>query len=418
MNKRIVVVGAGVVGLCTAYYAALEGHDVVVVEREEEKHEGCSYGNAGLIIPSHIVPLASPGMIGRALRWMWNPESPFYIKPRLDPDLVGWGWRFFRAATPQRVQAAAPVIRDLNLASRALFEELAAQSHDAFGLVRKGVLLLCNTQKGLDEEAHTALHARGLGLHVDVLDPSEMRSREPGLEMNIVGGVHYLDDGHMDPARFMATLKRLVQEAGVSVRWRTHVSGWRAERNRIEALVTSEGEIRGDEYVVCGGSWSQTVTSDLRVHMPLQAGKGYHLTLSKPRRKPGIGAILVEGRVAVTPMGETLRFAGTMEIAGLHERINPARLNGIKKSVMRFYPQFGEDDFKDAGIWCGLRPCSPDGLPYVGRLAAYQNLSAACGHAMMGLSLGPITGRLMAQILSNRKPEFDLTLLNPDRYNR
>lgn len=417
MSKRIVVVGAGVVGLCTAYYSALEGHEVVVVEREEERHEGCSYGNAGLIVPSHIVPLASPGMIGQALRWMWNPESPFYIKPRLDLGLLGWAWKFYRAATPRRVQAAAPVIRDLNLASRALFDELAAKSRDAFGLVRKGVLLLCNTQQGLDEEAHTAVQARRLGLDVQVLSRSEVRSREPGLEMNIVGGVHYLDDGHMEPARFMTTLRQLARDAGASVRWETPVSGWRTSGHRVESLVTPTGEIRADEYVVCGGSWSDKAAAGLRVHMPLEAGKGYHLTLSNPRLKPAIGAILVEGRVAVTPMGEQLRFAGTMEIAGLQERINPARLNGIKKSAMRFYPQFGEDDFKDAGIWCGLRPCSPDGLPYVGRLAAYQNLSTACGHAMMGLSLGPITGRLMAQVLSDRKPEFDLTLLNPDRYN-
>lgn len=417
MSKRVVVVGAGVVGLCTAYYSALEGHHVTVVERQGEFHEGCSYGNAGLIVPSHIVPLASPGMIGRALKWMWDPESPFYIKPRLDIDLFDWGWKFYRAATAKRAQAAAPVIRDLNLESRKLFEELAAQSDDAFGLVKQGVLLLCHTQQGLDEEAETALRARELGLDVAILNAADTRSQEPGLEMNIVGAVHYLQDGHMEPARFMTTLKRLVTEAGAVIRWKAPVQSWRADGNRIEALVTAIEEFQADEFVLCAGSWSQMAASELRVNMPMQAGKGYNLTLTKPRLKPQKGAILVEGRVAVTPMGEKLRFAGTMEIAGLNESINPARLNGIKKSVLRFYPEMSDRDFDGVVPWCGLRPCSPDGLPYVGRLTHYRNLSAACGHAMMGLSLGPITGRLMAQILSGRSPGLDIALLDPDRYN-
>jgi D-amino-acid dehydrogenase len=417
MSKRIVVVGAGVVGLCTAYYSALEGHEVLVVEREGADHEGCSYGNAGLIVPSHIVPLAAPGMIGRALRWMWNAESPFYIKPRLDPDLLSWAWKFYRAATPRRAHAAAPLIRDLNLQSRALFEELAAGSADAFGLVKKGVVLLCNTQQGLDEEAETAHRARELGLEVTVLGAREAQAQEPGLEMRIVGAVHYLQDAHMDPARFMATLRRLATDAGVKVRWNTPVGSWRTGDGRVQALVSEGEEISADEFVLCGGSWSQQVASELDVHLPLQAGKGYNLTLAQPRQKPQKGAILVEGRVAVTPMGERLRFAGTMEIAGLHERINPARLSGIRKTVMKYYPQFTEEDFTGITPWCGLRPCSPDGLPYVGRLARYRNLSVACGHAMMGLSLGPITGRTLAQIFSGRTPDIDLTLLNPDRYH-
>lgn len=417
MNKRIAVLGAGVIGLCTAYYAALQGHEVIVVERESEHHQGCSYGNAGLIVPSHIVPLAAPGMIGRALRWMWNPESPFYVQPRLDMELFGWAWRFYRAATPRHAEKAAPVIRDLNLKSRALFEDLASRSADAFGLVKKGVLLLCNTQQGLDEEAATARKALELGLEVAVLDAAQTRALEPGLEMNIVGAVHYLQDAHMDPAKFMSTLQRLAQDAGVRVQWDTAVRSWKTNGRRVEAMLTNENEIRADEFVLCGGSWSGQAVRELEIHLPLQAGKGYNLTLTQPKFKPAMGAILVEGRVAVTPMGERLRFAGTMELSGLNERINPSRLNGIKKTALRYYPQFQEADFAGVRPWCGLRPCSPDGLPYVGRLARYDNLCVACGHAMMGLSLGPITGKLLSEILSGRAPVQDLSLLNPNRYH-
>lgn len=416
MNRRVVVLGAGVIGLCTAYYAALEGHDVLVVERESEHHEGCSYGNAGLIVPSHIVPLAAPGMVGLALRWMWNPESPFYVKPRFDGQLFSWAWKFLRAANARRAEAAAPIIRDLNLQSRALFEELANRSADAFGLVKKGVVLLCNTQQGLDEEAANARKATELGLNVTVLDLPQTRALEPGLDMNIVGAVHYLQDAHMDPGKFMATLRRLAAEAGVRTQWNTTVRGWKANGRRVKTMLTNGNEIESDEFVLCGGSWSGETVAGLDVKLPLQAGKGYHFTLSQPPVMPGMGAILVEGRVAVTPMGDRLRFAGTMELDGLNERINPARLNGIRKTALRYYPQFKESDFADATIWCGLRPCSPDGLPFVGRLAAYENLSVACGHAMMGLSLGPITGKLLAEILSGRTPSQDLSLLNPDRY--
>lgn len=416
MSRRVVVVGAGVIGLCTAYYAALEGHEVVVLEREGEEHEGCSHGNAGLIVPSHIVPLASPGMIGRALRWMWNAESPFYIRPRLDRQLLAWAWLFYRAATPEHAARAAPWIRDLNLASRTLFEELAARSGDAFRLVKQGVLLLCNTQQGLDEEAAAGEHATRLGLDVEILEAAQARALEPEIEMNIVGAVLYAQDAHMDPGLFMASLRRLTTEAGASFLWNSGVSGWHTAGRRVQSVVSGGSEVEADEFVLCGGSWSGEAARGLDLRLPLQAGKGYNLTLSRPRSKPTRGAILVEGRVAVTPMGERLRFAGTMEIAGLNERINPARLSGIRKTVRRFYPQFQDTDFEGIKPWCGLRPCSPDGLPYLGRLARYDNLSVACGHAMMGLSLGPITGRLIAQILSGRAPEWDLSLVSPDRY--
>lgn len=417
MSRRVMVLGAGVIGLCTAYYSALEGHEVVVVEREGEDHQGCSWGNAGLIVPSHIVPLAAPGMISRALRWMWNPESPFYVRPRMDLQFLDWAWKFYRAASARQAASAAPVIRDLNLHSRLLFEELDQRTAHALGLVKEGVLLLCRTQQGLDEEAATATHARQLGLEVNVLDDRETKSQEPGLQMNIVGAVHYLQDAHMDPARFMTALRTLASQAGVKFRWNSQVDKFVTTGRQLNAVVAEGLPLPADEFVLCGGSWSGAIASQLSLRLPLEAGKGYNLTLEQPPVSPRRGAILVEGRVAVTPMGKRLRFAGTMELAGLNLKINPSRLAGIRKTAMQFYPQFTESDFKGIEPWCGLRPCTPDGLPYLGRAARYDNLTIACGHAMMGLSLGPVTGRIVAQLISGRTPDLDLSLLNPDRYN-
>jgi D-amino-acid dehydrogenase len=234
--------------------------------------------------------------------------------------------------------------------------------------------------------------------------------------MAITGGAFYPRDAIVTPGHFMQALVRRLADRGVELSWNTEVIGWRVAGNRVTAVRTATGDVEGDEYVVCGGSWSPRVVRDLRLHLPMQAGKGYSLTLPHPRQQAMRGIILAEGRVAVTPMGESLRFGGTMEISGLNEDIKPARIRGIVKSACRYFPDFTPADFERVAPWSGLRPCSPDGLPYIGRFARYGNLSVATGHAMMGLSLGPITGKLMSEVLSGVKPSIDLTMLSPERY--
>jgi D-amino-acid dehydrogenase len=416
MAKHILIIGGGVIGLSTAYYAAQRGHRVRILDRETAEHEGCSFGNAGMIAPSHFVPLAAPGMVALGLKWMWNPESPFYVKPRLNWDLMSWGYKFWRACTPEHVTRSAPLLLDLNLASRACFEELAAIPGNDFGLVKKGLLMLCKTARTFQEEAHTAEQAHKLGMPAEVLDAKQTAALDPNIRMDIAGSVYFPKDCHLTPPRFMAGLKRQLGQAGVQFSWLTEVTGWRARRGRVEAAITTKGDFEADEYVLCGGSWSPVVARDLQVNLPMQAGKGYSLTLPSPRQLPSICAIFTEARVAVTPMGQALRFGGTMEIAGLNEDINPVRVRGIIKSVPKYYPDFTPDDFRDVQPWRGLRPCSPDGMPYVGRTERFANFSIATGHAMMGLSLGPITGKLMAEVLSDEKPSFDIKLLSPDRY--
>ena len=416
MSKHIVIIGGGVIGLAVAYYAQQRGHRVTVLERGAAGHDSCSLGNAGMIVPSHFTPLAAPGMVALGLKWMWNPESPFYVQPRLDGDLLAWGLKFGRAATPAHVRAAAPLIRDLSYASRACFEELAAQPGFDFGLEKRGLLMLCQTQHALDEEAQTAAKARALNIPAEVLDAKATAALEPGVRMDIAGAVLFPQDCHLTPQRFLADLQRAVIGAGGEVVFDSEVTGWRCESRKIVAARTARGEIAGDEFVLCGGAWSAELARELRLAVPMQAGKGYSRTLPHPRQLPKLCAIFTEARVAVTPMNGTLRFGGTMEIAGLNERINPRRVAGIIKSVPRYYPDFSPDDFASIRPWSGLRPCSPDGLPYLGRTRAYENLCLATGHAMMGLSLGPITGQFIASILSGEKPALDLELLDPDRY--
>ena len=419
MSQRVLIIGGGVIGLCTAYYCARRGFAVTVVERMPAQRDGCSFGNAGMIVPSHFTPLAAPGAVALALKWMWNPASPFYIQPRLDAELFGWSFKFWRAANAEHVRRAAPLLRDLALASRRCFEELAALPENDFGLVKKGLLMLCQQPHTLDEEAKTAAQARALGIPADVLDAKQTAALDPGARLDIAGSVHFPLDCHLAPDRFMAALQRELINLGAKFIWDREVLDWKIENDRhVRALTISGGEeIEADEFVLCGGAWSPALARQLGLKLPIQAGKGYSLTLPQPRQLPQLCSLLAEARIAVTPMGGALRVGGTMEMAGLNEDINPARVRGIIDSFCRYFPEFQAQDFDGVQPWRGLRPCSPDGLPFVGRTEKFSNLSLATGHAMLGLTLGPVTGKLISEILSGEKPATDIRLLAPDRYH-
>lgn len=416
VSKRVLIIGGGIVGFSTAYYAAHKGHRVVLLERGGLDRGGCSFANAGMVVPSHFIPLASPGMVQLGLRWMWNAESPFYVKPRLSGDLLGWGVKFIRAATSEHVTRSAPLLRDLHLASRTCYEEWAGLWGDDFGWVEGGLLVLCKTEHALEEEAKTAEHARQLGIPADVLSASATAELEPHVRLDVAGSILFPMDAHLVPSRLMSALTQRVRQAGVQLVWNTPVTGWRVSGHRVEAVRTELAEYVADEYVLCAGVWSMNLVRDLGLRIPMQAGKGYSLTLESPPWLPNLCAILSEARVAMTPMGTALRFGGTMELAGVDESINGARVRGIIKSVPRYYPDLTPELFDGIPVRHGLRPCSPDGLPFIGRFARFVNLSAATGHAMMGVSLGPITGKLMAEILSDEPVSVNVGALSPDRY--
>ena len=263
-----------------------------------------------------------------------------------------------------------------------------------------------------------AAQAVALGIPAEVLDARQAAALDPGITMQVAGAVFFPKDCHLSPGRFMAQLEGQATQMGVTFLWNAEVSGARLTGDRRVAAVSVAGreEVCGDEFVLAGGSWSTGLAKELGLAIPLQAGKGYSLTLAKPRQLPHLCSILTEARVAVTPMGEALRIGGTMEISGLNEAINPARVRGIVRSVPTYFPELREEDFSGIPPWRGLRPCSPDGLPYLGRTARYDNLVIATGHAMMGVSLGPVTGRLVAEWVSGEPPALELGLLDPDRF--
>ena len=414
MAKSVVILGSGIIGLCSAYELAKRGVQVTVVDRRAEERDGCSFGNAGMIVPSHFVPLAAPGMVALGLKWMWNPESPFYIQPRFDLELAGWAFRFWRAATRDHVNRCAPLLRDLSFASRAAYEQLSASMD--FGLVTRGLIMLCKEPQTLDEEGHTAEQAKALGIAAEVLDASGVAKLDPAVTMDVAGGVYFPRDCHLSPEKLMGSLKASCVDAGVRFLWNTEITGWRREGASLRAAATTNGDIEADEFVLAGGSWSPETVASLGLRIPMQAGKGYSVTLPQPKQRPALCSIFTEARVAVTPMNGGLRFGGTMEIAGLNEHINERRVQGIIKAVPRYFPAFSPDDFAGIQPWRGLRPCSPDGMPYLGRTKAANNLVVATGHAMMGISLGPVSGQIVADLITGSRCAFDLKLMSPDRY--
>jgi D-amino-acid dehydrogenase len=416
MSRHVLVVGGGVIGLCSALYARRRGFEVTVLDREDADADRASAGNAGLVTPSHFVPLSAPGVINLGLKWMLDAESPFYIKPRPSLELIRWGSLFVRSATHEHVRRAGPLLRDLNVGSRREYEALADELDD-FGLQKKGLTMLCQTREGLEEEKETAEHARTLGVAASVLTPEALAEREPDIRMEVVGGVHYPGDCHMEPARFLGALRARLRDDGVRFRWNTPVTGWRTRNGAVLAARTPDGDLHADEYVVAGGSWTPELVRPLKVRLPLQPGKGYNLTLPDPPARPTLPAICMESRFAVTPMGSALRIAGTMELAGFDGKVNEVRVRGIQKGVMRFFPDFTEEHFAGIEPWFGYRPCSPDGLPFLGRPRRHRNLIVATGHAMLGLSLGPISGRLVGELLAGEEPSIDLTVCRPDRFD-
>jgi D-amino-acid dehydrogenase len=416
-DKNVVVIGGGLIGFSAAYQLLKRGMRVTLIERGSETDASCSTGNAGMVVPSHFVPLAAPGMIWKGIRWMFDPESPFSIRPRPSWELISWGLKFYMAASPARVKRAMPVLRDMALRSRTIFSELSETEGFDFGLQKKGLLMLCKTREALGHEAEIAATAKSLGVEAELLDAEAVLAKDPAIQMDVIGGVYFAQDCHLDPARFLDDLRSQVRRLGGEIRWGEEVKDFRQSGAKVEAAILKNGdEISGDEFVICGGAWSPSVGKKLGLRLPMQAGKGYSVTHTDPPALPSVCSLLNEARVAVTPMGGKLRIGGTMEIVGLDESVNRRRLNGILKSIGDYFPQLMATDFSSLEVWSGLRPCSPDGMPYIGRADRRENVVVATGHSMLGLSLAPVSGEMVADLITGTTMKYDMALLNPDRY--
>ncbi|WP_234572213.1 NAD(P)/FAD-dependent oxidoreductase [Rhodohalobacter sp. 614A] len=415
-NQRVIIIGAGIAGLFSAYYLNKMGAEVTVIDKESGK-DNCSYGNAGMIVPSHIIPLSSPGVISKGLKWMLDAESPFYIRPRLSLELLSWLWTFKKFSTAQHVKNSGPVLRDLLLESRQLLIDLESNEKLNFGFEKKGLFMFCNTEYGLKKEIEAAQKAQELGVPAKILSAEEVRKMEPNIKLDIIGATYYPKDAHLHPGSLMNELKALLINNGVKLEFDTEVVSASSDHKKVASVKSKDGrEWPGDSFLICSGAYSAETAQIFGKNLKLLAGKGYSITLKKPKKSPQNCGILSEKKVTITPMFNLLRFAGTMELTGTDKSINPKRINGLKKSVCEYLPDFTMNDFAGKEVWTGLRPCSPDGLPYVGAFDGYSNLFASTGHAMMGMSLAPSCGKMVTDLILHGKSEFDTPLINPNRF--
>lgn len=413
MSKNIVVIGGGIIGLCSAYYLQKEGHKVTVID-QSKMDSGASYVNAGYITPSHIISLAAPGMITKGIKWMFDSSSPFYVKPRLDTEFLKWTWAFKKSATAKKVESSIGVIKDINLLSRDLFEELKSSNEFDFHYERKGLLMAYQTEAAGEGEWKVGQRAIQEGLDVRNLSKMEVVELEPNASLNVKGAVYYECDAHSTPSDFMAQMISLLKTKGVKIFAQEEVKDVEIINNTISKVITDKRELKSDEVVLAAGSWSPLFSKKLGLNLLIQAGKGYRINVL---RETGITipTILIEAKVAVTPMSGFTRFAGTMEIGGINHTINPVRVNAIANAGQNYYTGLKITEEEKEDVQCGLRPCSPDGLPFIGKSSKCTNLTIASGHAMMGWSLGPATGKLVSEIISEQKSTLDLKPFHPDR---
>jgi D-amino-acid dehydrogenase len=403
-----VIVGGGAIGVCCAYELARRDVEVTLLERGEELAAGASSGNAGLLCPSHSAPIANPDSLRNGLRWMLSPDSPFYLRPR--PSVTPWIARFVRASTPSRAAAGTRIIRELSLASLDLHAELASRGL-ATGFERRGILNVYETDAGF---ALAQAHADSTGLTASVLDRDETRRLEPAVGERVAGSVYYPDEAHCDPLAFVYAVARAAREAGATIE--TDAAVHRLSRsNGGIAVDWNRGRLQADTVVLAAGAWTSELAASLGVFLPQEGGKGYHLDLARAPDDPKIPISFDEAHVIATPLPDRLRLSGTLELAGLDTSISRVRVDAIRRAAARVLAI--DHERPELETWAGLRPCTPDGLPVIGRPFGVEPLVLATGHARKGLSLSPITGKLVAELVVGDPTGFDLAPLSPDRFS-
>ena len=413
MSKKVIVIGGGVIGLCSAYYLQKEGCQVTIVD-QSNLNSGASYVNAGYLSPSHLIPLSAPGVMKKGLKWMFNSSSPLYIKPSFELDFLKWTWAFNKSCNASHVKKSTSVIRNISVLSQELFNDIKKSENFSFHYEKKGLLMLCQTEKMMESELKITQLAKEEGLEAKIINLDELKQLEPNVEINAIGAAYFKCDHHTTPNEFMMEMKAYLKDSGVQFFKNEKVEDLEIKDGEIQSIITDKQKLNADEFVLAAGSWSSLLSKKLGLKLLLQAGKGYRINTE---RSTGITipAIMAESKAAVTPMNGFTRFAGTMEIAGINHNINKVRVEAISNAVTRYYPNFKLSNEEKENAACGLRPVSPDGLPYIGKSKKCNNLTIATGHAMMGWSMATATGKLVSEIISEQKTTLNLDSFHPDR---
>ena len=415
-EPRVIVVGGGVIGVCCAYFLAKRGARVTLLERDEIA-KAASFGNAGTIAPGHS-PINKPGRVRQVLKSLRDPLSPLYIAPRADPALAAWLWSFARTCTQRHLESSLEVLGRLGHASRRLFDELVAGENLDCGYRPEGYYEAYLTRAALEAAIEEADLVRRHGYHPASLSGDELREREPALNKQVLGGIFHPGAATLHPYRFVTELADRSRRQGASIETRKEAVKILTANGKTAGVRTAAGEIlEADAIILATGAYGAGLLRALGFRLPLQAAKGYHrdyplANAAAPRLRQA--CVLGEASVFCTPMRGFVRYAGTLEFSGLNHELRRPRLEQLTRAAGRYL--VAREEGQPQSEWCGLRPCLPDGLPAVGPVARYQGLYVATGHAMLGLTLGPVTGKLMAEWVLDGRASEDITALRPGRF--
>jgi D-amino-acid dehydrogenase len=413
-RQRVVVVGGGVIGAACAYYLSKGGWEVVVAERGQFGKE-CSHGNCGLITPSHVLPLPQPGMAAKALKSLLHRDSPLRIKPRIDLRLWIWLWKSAGRCNMADMMEAARARHALLQSSMALYRDLVATQPLHCEWETRGLIYVYQTQAEMDGFAKTdSLLRESLGLAATRYDGEALVALEPALKPGLAGGWHYEQDTHLRPDRLMSSWRKLLESMGVVVRENTEVRSFAQGGRRARAAVAPGVELAADMFVVATGALTPMLRKPLGCKIPIQPGKGYSMTMPRPARCPTIPLLFPEHKVAVTPMQTGYRLGSTMEFAGYDATLNPRRLNLLKAGARHYLHEPLATPVEEQ--WWGWRPMTYDGVPIIDRSPAMENVYIAAGHNMLGVSMAPATGKLIAEMLSGAQPHLDIAPYSVKRF--
>jgi D-amino-acid dehydrogenase len=399
--------------VCTAYSLAERGVRTALLERGEIC-SGASHGNGGWIFPSDSGPIPGPGVIRQALPWLLDPESPLYIRPRPSLSLLTWLWRFRGACNETAMRQSFRLRCALSLASLERYAQLAELPSVAFGFQRRGLLLAYRTQEALREAEQEMSLIEAEGGSAKRIGSGELCQRIPALDPRLAGGIELPSDAHITPGDFVRGLATEVERRGVVIETNTEVLDLEWSRRSPVRVRTTRGDLTADEVVLAAGAWTAELARGVGLRLPVEPAKGYSVSVERPANYPELPVMLSEARVGVTPMGAQLRIAGTLELAGLDLRVNRRRLEAILRATRTYMP--GLPSTPTVEVWRGLRPLTPDDLPILGRPAGTSGLVLATGHGMSGISQGPMTGELIAQVVTGERPSLDLEPFSPNRF--
>lgn len=411
----VVIIGGGVIGLLTAYELSRRGVAVTVVDKGD-LGAGASAGNAGWVSPSLSAPVPSPGLAWTSLKWMLRPDSPLYIHPGAVPGMLGWLWSFWRHCNDRDYQAGLEAVGRLNRDTLALFRRLQEDGLE-FEMHAAGLLFACERQSTIDRVMAELEQMQQLGLGAPQrLSAADVRDLEPALRPGLAGGVLAADNWHVRPESLTAAAARRLQAGGAVLRPRTPVTRLALDRGRVVGVYAGDELLEAEQVVIATGAEASSLAQQAGFHLPMQAGKGYSLTVEAPEIQVNRAVYLDETRIAISPFDGALRVAGTMELSGINTRIDRRRVDAIRRGADRYLP--GWDRGAGMKVWTGMRPMLPDGLPAIGRAPGYENLYLAAGHAMLGVTLGPATAAALAELMVTGRSPYDLAPFDPGRFDR